>query len=162
MMDFIPRFAGVFLFLHTFLVVLSLFAGRVFPDETLVFAAGHYFLTDIHILDLDHRLEYNLTPTRGNDNYPKWSPDGRYIASINRDYNAWMLQVIEVATGDTRQLTPAGMDSFSPSWISGGDGLVFMGRYGGEWSLYRVNLDGSNLERISHRPGKSRWPSWKP
>ena len=69
------------------------------------------------------RLTYN----NDLDGHPSWSPDGRYLAFASTRTENWAVFVIELATGNIRQLTSRDedTDSASPDWSPDGTQIVF-------------------------------------
>ena len=67
---------------------------------------------DIWLVNADGSNLRNLTQGRSNRNYgPSWSPDGRQIAfaaNQGRTGSQKQIHVVDVATGETKQLTTAG------------------------------------------------------
>ena len=77
---------------------------------------------------------------------PRWSPDGRYIAALDRTAKLWLY---DMHTHARRQLT-----SFSvgfPSWSADGRALYF--ESGGMSQWFRLTLNGRKLERLADLSG---------
>jgi len=63
--------------------------------------------------------------------------------------------------GGLRQLTSGGID-FDPALSPDGKRIVFRGRRGGNDDLYRMNIDGTGLRRLTAGPAMDYAPSWSP
>jgi serine/threonine-protein kinase len=96
----------------------------------------------------------------GEGEYPTFSLDGRLIfkgwgstgsglrsATIN-------LQDLQVITDHDNDTAPAP----SPD----GRRIAFMSRRDGNWEIYIVNADGSNLQRLTNDPAEDGLPTWSP
>lgn len=74
-----------------------------------------------------------LAPARGDDVGPSWSPDGRFVAfsttrwSPKRDAN-FDIGIVEVATGEVRQLTRGPDTDQVPYWSPDGTRIGFLRR----------------------------------
>jgi len=90
------------------------------------------------------------------DDYAHWSPDAREIvfqrttarAGAGRDSDIWL---IDIETGEESQLTgtPAGWDS-TPSFAPDGNSVLFESNRSGEgFDLYRLNLETSQVVRLT-------------
>lgn len=111
-----------------------------------------------------------LTRDEHRDNDPAYSPDGRQMAW--RSYRSGLdeIWVMDLASGDSRQLTryPAddpGKDEYGyhagpPRWQ--GDWISFCSKRGGNTSIYRVRSDGSDLQQLTHGSGDECWHDWSP
>ncbi|MCB1045329.1 MAG: PD40 domain-containing protein [Acidobacteria bacterium] len=60
-----------------------------------------------------------------------WSPDSAYLAySITGDNELGGVHIWEASTGESKQVTDAYFDAFSPTWDPNGDFLFYMSRRG--------------------------------
>jgi Tol biopolymer transport system component len=89
---------------------------------------------------------------------PAWSPDGRHLAFVattaSRGPTAGNPTVIEVANADgsdRHTVSPAGGNSFDPSWTPDGR-VVFLATSNEGYDAYLVNADGTNLRRLYKGP----------
>ena len=127
-----------------------------------------------------------LTDGRFEDGEPAWSPDSREIAftsdrSPGRDsrFGGHALQVVDVATGDVRRLSPETAFASLPAWSPDGATIAYLRAEttndvdGHHDRLWLVGRDGRNercltdaLDRgLGFRPGGYRTPSrpaWTP
>jgi Tol biopolymer transport system component len=97
--------------------------------------------------------------------YPAWSPDGTHIAFVRGAYSHAAIFVVEVATGDVRQVSGWGWNFF-PGWSADGQKIAY-GTRGDveEQGLWVVRLDGGGGRRVSggrYPGGIHHMPAWSP
>jgi dipeptidyl aminopeptidase/acylaminoacyl peptidase len=82
----------------------------------------------------------------------QFSPDGSKLAYVVASYK-WdalpRLRIMDVATGDTRELTPAGKSESSPQWSPDGKTLAFLSNRNGKTQVYEVSADGGNAAALT-------------
>jgi acylaminoacyl-peptidase len=127
--------------------------------------------TDIYLVDVRSRAVRQVSPGRGRQQWgaPSWSPDGAWIAAIGiRDWRRGeLLQAsvwrIRARDGRTENLieeadleAAAGMNSdliggtpARPAWMADGRWLVFAAPVDGSFELWRVEIDGGRVERLT-------------
>jgi Tol biopolymer transport system component len=72
------------------------------------------------------------------------------------------LYILDVATGAARKLeTGSDFDTF-PTWSPRGDWIAFTSRRDGDYEIYRIRPDGTDLERLTQSPGNDAHPSFSP
>jgi TolB protein len=95
---------------------------------------------------------------------PNWSPDGSRIAfhrsangSVSRIYTA------DADGTDERALpTEEGAYDSEPAYSPGGGKVVFSSDRDGDYDLYVMNADGTDVRRLTNNPGDERSPDWQP
>src|SRR5215469_8292561 len=82
----------------------------------------------------------------------QFSPDGSKLAFVVASYK-WdarpRLRVMDVATGNTRELTPDGKAERSPQWSPDGKTLAFLSNRNGKTQVYEVTADGGNAAPLT-------------
>ncbi len=103
---------------------------------------------DLWLVQRDGSELKPITTHPGNDNGPRFSPDGKYIAYLSMpragfEADQQNLMVYELASGQVRNLT-AGLDRFVTdfAWSPGGERLYFYVPHHGRHRLYEVPLAG--------------------
>lgn len=91
---------------------------------------------------------------------PEFSPDGRFLAYVS-DASGWgQIYLFEVASGANHPLTQMAADHGKPAWIQGmrrfafgADGLYFLRNTMGTTSLWRLDLDSGQEQRLPLEEG---------
>jgi len=85
------------------------------------------------------------------------SPDGRFVAVTNRGGQEDLF-VIEIATGEVRQLTNDAARDRGAVWSPDGSKIYFYSqRDASRYEIWSINADGSGLTRITRTTGRSVW-----
>ncbi len=112
---------------------------------------------DLYVMNADGSNLRPLTRAHRWNATPAWSPDGEHIAfaSDREDKgNAGIWLIAPDGTGP-RRLSDHGA---RPSWSPDGKKIAFMGGDG----IYVMDADGTNIQRLTHRPGNVGHPDWSP
>jgi Tol biopolymer transport system component len=135
---------------------------------------------EVYVMATDGSRVTNLTESWADDLAPVWSPDGRRIAFVSlRDTAAgkWGLGPGSIYVMDfdprsgagggaltrvTSQDTNDGWPTWSPADAPGGGRIAFHSERSGNWDIWAINLDGSELSNLTHHPGDDRFPAWSP
>jgi len=107
---------------------------------------------EIHVLEIETGVEYNLTQHPATDFQPDWSPDGGQLVFVSN--RAGQGEIYRMQADGTRvtQLTSGG--GWRPDWSPAGDQIAFISRRSGEDWLYSIRPDGGGLHMIAHlHPG---------
>jgi hypothetical protein len=90
-----------------------------------------------------------------------WSPDSQkivYRSGRNNQFGIWISNRND--SGHLR-ITSGGTDSF-PTWSPDGQTIAFSRDAGGNVDIYTVNVDGTNLQRLTDAPGHDTLPLYLP
>ncbi|MGE3277164.1 MAG: hypothetical protein AB7O67_18780 [Vicinamibacterales bacterium] len=89
-----------------------------------------------------------------------WSPPPyNEIAYASRTGPGFDIKILEVATGEVRQITFGEGTNESPAWAPNGRHLAFMSTRAGRSQIFTVDRDGRNLRQIT-REGNNYTPNW--
>ena len=97
-----------------------------------------------------------------------FSPDGsRFVVSQAPDpnYQGFDLEIYNASGGLVRKLTnngggPNPVTNWNPSWSPDGTRIAFASNMSGQFQIYIINPDGTNLTPVT--TGGGDWPTWSP
>lgn len=89
-----------------------------------------------------------------------WSPPPyNEIAFTARTGPGFDIKILNIGTGETRQITFGEGSNESPAWSPNGRHLAFMSTRAGRSQIFTVDKDGRNLRQIT-RDGNNWTPNW--
>jgi Tol biopolymer transport system component len=92
-----------------------------------------------------------------------FSPDGKQLAFVGQRKGKDVLYVLDVARKKTVKRIDLPLEGVTgPAWSPDGSQLVFSGNIGGLTDLYLVNVDGSDLRRLTNDRYGDLQPVWSP
>jgi TolB protein len=101
-----------------------------------------------------------LTVNESEADRPTWSPppfnEIAFAASTGPGYD---IKVLEVSSGQTRQLTFGEGSNEGPAYSPGGRHLAFTSTRSGRTQVYTMGRDGRGLRQIT-REGNNQTPAW--
>ncbi len=142
------------------------------PDgEWIAFLNENGTRGDIYLIRPDGTGMVRLTDSNdiSRDGNLVWSPDGKQLA-----YSAYRTGNIEIYVMDVEVALQGGAasqqmtDSLPPvrnlvtSWSPDGSRLAFSSDRDGNTELYLMNVDGSNIVRLTNNPASDTEPDWSP
>jgi hypothetical protein len=135
------------------------------PDGSqIAFVSDRDGSQDIWVMDSDGSNPVNLTHEPAKDYSPAWSPDGDWIAFASvRDAPYWEIYAMRPDGSDVQRLTWwEDASDWSPAWSPDGTRLAFASKRDGNWEIYTMDRNGSNLVRLTDDPADDTNPAWSP
>ncbi|HVF66070.1 MAG TPA: S41 family peptidase [Pyrinomonadaceae bacterium] len=134
------------------LFALLLLPAAAFAKEARLVRYPHYheghvafsYLGDVWVADEDGRNVQRLTVNRARDVYPRFSPDGKWVA-FSSDRNGNLdVYVMPSAGGNVKQLTFHSSEDSVLNWSPDGRSILFSANRGENFMpmLYTVSVDG--------------------
>lgn len=134
------------------LFALLIFCAAAHAKEARLVRYPHYhegrvafsYLGDVWVADEDGRNVQRLTVNRARDVYPRFSPDGKWIA-FSSDRNGNLdVYVMPSAGGNVKQLTFHSSEDSVLNWTPDGRSVLFSANRGENFlpMLYTVSVDG--------------------
>jgi len=101
-----------------------------------------------------------LTSGPNNNAFPSMSPDGHRFVYRTFGPDGEGLRIMNI---ETKQVTPiaSGYDNF-PLWSPRGDLIMFSRQVEGDYEIYTIKPDGTDLNRLTHSPGNDAHMAWSP
>lgn len=119
--------------------------------------------TDLMLADLESGEVRALTDTPArHDLTPRWSQDGRQIAFISDRPGFYEIFVLDLETGQERQVTRAGYDLGDIAWSPDGTRLACTVNRGGAFDLAVVDVADGSLHDVRIGYGFHARPHWLP
>ena len=134
-------------------------------------AIDDYFPAEIYIMNSDGSNQIRLTNNDFHDYQPSLSPDGTKILFASDRYETDPDDTnggIYIIDGDGSNEKPIinreFYDEGYPSWSPNGTKIVFSSYsyVNGNYDIYTMNIDGSNLTNITNTQSYDMMPSWSP
>ena len=91
-----------------------------------------------------------------------WSPDSRYIVYLSRRTGTSDIWIVDVTTGEQRQLTNDIRDDNTPRWSPDGKWMAFISDRGGQTDLWLMPVEGGNATRLTNDRAVEFNPRWTP
>jgi|GEM_PF-1088602 len=91
-----------------------------------------------------------------------WSPDSRYIAYQSRRTGTSDIWIVDVSTGEQRQLTTDIRDDLTPRWSPDGKWMAFISDRGGQTDLWLMPVEGGTATRLTNDRAVEFNPRWTP
>jgi dipeptidyl aminopeptidase/acylaminoacyl peptidase len=114
-------------------------------------------------------VEVQLTHNEAEDSVPDWSPDGERIAfASTRDGNReiYLMDVDDTIqdpeNARVRRLTDHEGDDLSPVWSPDGTQIAFASDRDGDWEIYVMRADGTDLRQLTDNTSIESKASWSP
>jgi Tol biopolymer transport system component len=90
----------------------------------------------------------------------QWSPDSRQIVYTSRRTGTLDIHVMDVATGQSRQLTNDIRDDLLPRWSPDGKWIAFVSDRGGQRDLWVMPSAGGEATRLTNDATREDVPRW--
>jgi TolB protein len=116
---------------------------------------------EIYISDYDGANQRRITVSRQLNLNPSWSPDARALAYTTYRPNPDIV-VSFIYQGLLQNPTKGIGTNYLPVYSPDGTRIAFMSARDGNPEIYVINVDGSNLRRLTNHPAGDGTPTWSP
>ncbi len=138
------------------------------PDSHMIaFSLGQFFQqikgaaqADIAVIGFDGTGLKVLTDGKGNYGFPSWSKDGRQIVYRESSADRHALRILDVVTGHSRILLTGSAHYNFPAWSPTRDLIAFTADIDGDYEIYSIRPDGTDLRRLTTSPGNDAHAVW--
>lgn len=141
------------------------------PDgRRLAFVSQRDGNREIYVMDADGQNAINLTRHPADDWTPSWSPDGTKLAFSSIRTGGWEIYVVDLACLDTPQTCPESLTQITdddtgnilPVWSPDGSRFAFNSKAAGNWDVYTMAVDGTDIRQITTHPENDLAATWSP
>ena len=128
--------------------------------ERLVGTVEKRDVKEVWIADYDGANQRRITVGRHLNLNPSWSPDGRALAYTVHNPGPDII-VSRIYEGLRQQPTTTG-NNYLPIYSPDGTRIAFASTRHGNSEIYVMNVDGSNVRRLTNNPAIDVTPTWSP
>jgi len=129
----------------------------------IAFTSDRSGTPQIYVMDAEGTNVRRISRSGRYNDGAAWSPDGKRIAYAQRaGIERFDIVVVDVITGEARQLTSAPGSHETPTFSPDGLKIAYAGKYGSgteATQIYVMDDDGSNVRRLTS-DGSNFSPSW--
>ena len=136
------------------------------PDgKTIVFGIGGFFQRPVTpgqlgLIKPDGSELHMLTDGKASSGFASWSPDGKRVVYRVMGDGQMGLRIMSLADGKVTTLSTE-WDTF-PMWSPRGDLIAFCSFRDGDFDIYTMRTDGSEVRKLTDSRGNDAHPAWSP
>ncbi len=125
---------------------------------------------EIYVMDANGQNVINVTRHPADDWTPSWSPDGNQLAFSSIRTGGWEIYILDTSClGNPEtcpemitQITADGTGNILPVWSPDGSRFAFNSKATGNWDVYTMAVDGSDLRQVTTALENDLAPTWSP
>ena len=118
---------------------------------------------EIYVSDYDGGNQQRITNTRQLNSYPSWSADSRAVAYTSYRRIVPDIFISRIYEGILENPLKGGRDAnYLPSISQDGSRIAFMSNRDGNPEIYVMNVNGSNIRRLTNHPAGDSSPTFSP
>jgi Tol biopolymer transport system component len=140
------------------------------PLHSIAFHSNRDGNNEVYVMNPDGSDQIRLTLNSRNDQRPDVSPNGKEIVFVSNritqtnpsgDFEIFVMSS-EGEAGGVSQLTFNGAEDSWPRWSPNGKWIAFHSNVDGNFEIYVIRPDGTDLTRVTDYAGLDQFPEWSP
>jgi len=130
--------------------------------QEIAFTSNRTGAPQLFVMDADGLNVRRLTQYGSYNDACAWSPakDRGEIAFTSRIDSGFEVAVLDIASGEVRQITEGRGSCEYPTWAPNGRHLAFSCNRSGTWQITVSDRDGRNVQSLAAGPGNNVQPDW--
>ncbi len=141
------------------------------PDgQKIAFVSQRDGNREIYVMDADGQNAVNITRHPADDWTPSWSPDGTRLAFSSFRTGGWEVFVVEMdclaapesCPDRLTQITNDDNANILPVWSPDGTRFAFNSKASGNWDIYTMAINGTDIRPVTTHPENDLSPTWSP
>jgi TolB protein len=132
--------------------------------QEIAFTSNRGGTPQIYVMDAEGLNVRRLTNVGNYNDGCSWNPSKEFpeVAYTSRLEGGFEVAILDIASGQVRQVTQGRGSCEYPTWAPNGRHLAFSCNRGGQWQIAVSNRDGSEVQALSAGPGNNVQPDWGP
>lgn len=161
----IPKNGGLPRLVESIVGEIASFSISPFANEIAFVERFEDSDLQLHWLNPPSGEGYSEPPCAANstqpDHSPQFSPDGKNVVFVSKRTGIAEIWITDSACQKARQLTNFRIGGVgSPQWAPDGEEIVFDFFHNNHADIYKIDLIGGQLTRLTKDPGSEYLPSW--
>lgn len=127
---------------------------------------GNYPYHFIYSINSDGTSDEKLINSLTGFNHQDYSPDGTKLTLtgyVDKNNKTWSIYVYDILTKNMTRLTNSmNVWDADPSWSPDGNTILFTSMMDGNYEIYKMKPDGTELTRLTNNIASEGTPDWSP
>jgi TolB protein len=140
---------------------LNIGAAWSLDGRKMAVTLSHKDNPDIYLMDIKGKILRQVTDHWGIDVSPTFSPDGKKIAYVSNRSGTPQIYIKDLQSGRDFRLSYEGRYNTSPHWSSR-NRIAFSGMNEGQFDIFSINTDGTDLRKLTQDSHNNEDPCWSP
>ena len=144
--------------------VVYRFSGALgIADSRIAFTSKVKGNKELFIMDYDGHNLQQVTKVNSIIMSPEWAPTGDKLLFVSFHVKRPAIYILDLRSGKITALgNKTGQSQSAPAWSPDGKTIAFTQATDGNSDIYTVNVDGTNLKRLTNTDSIETSPTWSP